>query len=231
MRTLPGVTAQARNDARGEDVRLTAKELSPSTWPDFEDLFTRGNGCDFCACMFFQRGRHLSRSKYPSRAAMAQQNRAEKRELVLQGRAHGILVYAGGEVVGWCQYGPTDELPIGGRGVPGPTDADWRITCLVTDKAHRNMGVSRHALRAALASIRRKGGGVVESYPVVWETNDHLRERFPDCEAARVGLATTRLRGAYQQVGGMGTVAMLEAEGFEPVKTYDDRRLVMQRRI
>jgi len=26
----------------------------------------------------------------------------------------------------------------------------------------------------------------------------------------------------------MGTVAMLEAEGFEPVRTYDDRRLVMQ---
>jgi hypothetical protein len=30
------------------------------------------------------------------------------------------------------------------------------------------------------------------------------------------------LRGAYQQLGGTGTVAMLEAEGFEPVKAYDD---------
>ena len=181
--------------------------------------------------MFFQRGRHLPRSKYPSRAAMAKQNRAEKHELVLQGNAHGILVYAGGEVVGWCQYGTVGEMPIGGRGTLGPTDADWRITCLVTDKPHRNLGVSRHALRAALASIRRKGGGLVESYPIVWETNDHLRKRFPDCEAAQVGLATTRLRRAYQQVGGMGTVAMLEAEGFKPVKTHDDRRLVMQLRI
>jgi GNAT superfamily N-acetyltransferase len=106
---------------------------------------------------------------------------------VRRGRAHGILVYADVAVVGWCQYGPVAELPIGGRGRPGPTDADWRTTCLVTDEGHRHLGVSRRALRAALVSIRRRGG--------------------------------------------MGTVAMLEAEGFEPVSAYDDRRLVMRRRL
>ena len=177
--------ADAARPARGAAVRLTTKALTTRTWPDFEALFTRGNGCDFCACMFFQRGRHLPRSQYPSRAAMAAQNRAEKRALVLQGRAHGILVYADGEVVGWCQYGPVDELPIGGRGQPGPTEADWRITCLVTDKAHRHRGVSHRALRAALAAIRRQGGGLVESYPVVWEATERLRTRFPDCGGAR----------------------------------------------
>ncbi len=127
-------------------MRITTKELSVRTWPDFEALFTNGNGCDFCACMVFQRGRHLPRSKFPNRAAMQVENLAQKRQLVYDGRAHGILVYADAEVVGWCQYGPVDELPIGGKGRPGPTDADWRITCLVTDKAHRNRGVSRRAL-------------------------------------------------------------------------------------
>jgi GNAT superfamily N-acetyltransferase len=209
-------------------VRITTKELSVRTWPDFEALFTNGNGCDFCACTVFQRGRHLPHSKFPNRAAMQVENLAQKRELVYDGRAHGILVYADAEVVGWCQYGPVDELPIGGKGKPGPTDADWRITCLVTDKAYRNRGVSRRALRAALASIRRKGGGVVESYPVIWETDDRLKTKFPDCKAAEVGLVNTPYKGAYQQLGGMGTVAMLEAEGFKPVRTYDNRRLVMQ---
>ena len=209
-------------------MRITTKELSVRTWPDFEALFTKGNGCDFCACMVFQRGRHLPRSTFPNRAAMQVENLAQKRGLVYDGRAHGILVYADAEVVGWCQYGPVDELPIGGEGKPGPTDADWRITCLVTDKAHRNRGVSRRALRAALASIRRQGGGVVESYPVIWETDDRLRRRFPDCKAAELGLVNTPDKGAYQQLGGMGTVAMLEAEGFQPVRTYDHRRLVMQ---
>jgi GNAT superfamily N-acetyltransferase len=209
-------------------VGITTKELSARTWPDFVDLFTRGNGYDFCACMVFQRGRHLPRSRFPNRAAMQVENLAQKRELVDAGRAHGILVYADGEVVGWCQYGPVDELPVGGRGRPGPTDADWRITCLVTDKAHRSSGVSRRALRAALASIRRQGGGIVESYPVVWETDERLRQDHPDCQAAQVGLVNTPYRRRYQQLGGVGTVAMLAAEGFEPVRTYDDRRLVMQ---
>jgi hypothetical protein len=38
----------------------------------------------------------------------------------------------------------------------------------------------------------------------------------------------TAYKGAYQQLGGIGTVAMFEAAGFKPVRTYDDRRLVMQ---
>jgi GNAT superfamily N-acetyltransferase len=212
-------------------VHLTTKELSVKTWSDFEDLFTRGNGWDFCACMVFQRGHHLPRSKFPNRTAMQVENLAQKRELVHDGLAHGILVYADEEVVGWCQYGPVDELPVGGKGRPGPTDADWRITCLITDTEHRNRGVSRRALRAALVSIRRKGGGVVESYPVVWETNDRLKRKFPDCKAAEVGLVNTRYKGAYRQLGGMGMVAMFEAEGFKPVRTYDDRRLVMQTKV
>jgi GNAT superfamily N-acetyltransferase len=162
---------------------------------------------------------------------MQVENLGQKRELVAAGRAHAILVYAAGEVVGWGQYGPVAELPIGGVGRPGPTDADWRITCLVTDRPHRNQGVSRRALRAALASIRRQGGGVVESHPVVWETDDRLRQAFPDCPAAQVGLVNTPYGGRYQQLGGVGTVAMLEAEGFRPVRTYDHRRLVMQVRV
>jgi hypothetical protein len=38
-------------------------------------------------------------------------NRREKRELVEKRGSHGILVYADGEHIGWCQYGPKDELP------------------------------------------------------------------------------------------------------------------------
>jgi hypothetical protein len=71
----------------------TTKELSDTTWPDFEDLFSRGNGWDFCACMVFQRGTHLSSVDYPTRRDAAVRNRADKRDLVTAGGAHGILVY------------------------------------------------------------------------------------------------------------------------------------------
>jgi hypothetical protein len=35
----------------------------------------------------------------------------QKKEFVDSGRSHGILVSANGEPVGWCQYGPKEELP------------------------------------------------------------------------------------------------------------------------
>ena len=42
----------------------------------------------------------------------------------------------------------------------------WRITCFVVDKQHRRRGVASVALKAALEAIRKKGGGLVEAYPV-----------------------------------------------------------------
>jgi ribosomal protein S18 acetylase RimI-like enzyme len=51
---------------------------------------------------------------------MEVRNHQDKEELLDRGRAHGILVYANGEPVGWCQYGPADELPGAGRGRKSP---------------------------------------------------------------------------------------------------------------
>ena len=42
----------------------------------------------------------------------------------------------------------------------------WRITCFVVDKEYRGRGVAVAGLRAALEAIRKKGGGLVEAYPV-----------------------------------------------------------------
>ena len=186
------------------------KELSPKTWPDFERLFAPGSGWAFCACMFFQRGRHLPQAEFPGREAMRVQNRAEKRALVDQGRAHGILVYENGEPVGWCQYGPLEELPIPGRSrpsrriPPAGTGVQWRITCFVTQirHRHRRRGVAGAALRAALAAIRKHGGGIVEAYPPV-----------------SLG------RADYDHGG---TIAMFEREGFTVVARPDAHYVVMQ---
>lgn len=91
-------------------------------------------------------------------------NRREKRELVERGGSHGILVYAKGEPVGWCQYGPKEELPRidnsrNYRGLAKGTEKLWRITCFVVHKKYRKRGVASAALKAALEAIRNKGGG------------------------------------------------------------------------
>jgi GNAT superfamily N-acetyltransferase len=71
--------------------------------------------------------------------------------------------------VGWCQFGPTAELPrIKHRRVylQGLTALpDWRITCFFVDREHRRQGVAAAALEGALDEIARLGGGTVESYP------------------------------------------------------------------
>src|SRR6185312_12037062 len=81
-------------------------------------------------------------------------NYPDKKKLVAEGRSHGILVYSGGEAVGWCQYGRADELPRidddpNYRGlVPPNRDNLWRIPCFVVDKRFRRQGVGSAALKA-----------------------------------------------------------------------------------
>jgi len=156
----------------------STKELSKRTWPDFEKLFVKqgvvGDGW-WCWCTHH----HVSSYSLPenqqprTRAERAVRNHQQKAELVEKGCAHGILVYAKGEPIGWCQYGPREELPRVDhaqkyRGLV-PEDGKerlYRITCFVVDKQHRRRGVASIALKAALEAIKRKGGGLVEAYPV-----------------------------------------------------------------
>jgi GNAT superfamily N-acetyltransferase len=195
----------------------TTKELSKKTWPDFEKLFTRGGGWDFCWCMHFHRPHFLPKNKglhsrgtrgYIPRAERAVRNRREKRELVEKGCSHGILVYAKGEPVGWCQYGPKEELPridnsrkYRELAPEGGRERLWRITCFVADKKYRKRGVASAALKAALKAIRNKGGGLVEAYPI-----NHWKV------------------GTFGNVSTHGTVSMFEKEGFKVVAPFSSTK-------
>jgi ribosomal protein S18 acetylase RimI-like enzyme len=151
--------------------RFTTKELSKRTWPDFERLFSQGNGWDFCMCTPFHFGGYRLTTHLRTRAEKAAFHRGLKRDLVDQGQAHGILVYADGEPVGWCQFGPKGELPIAeprhsGRLFKPGEERVWRITCFCTHPDFSQHGVAGIALHAALAAIRARGGGLVEAYPM-----------------------------------------------------------------
>ncbi len=146
------------------------------TWPDLERLFQKPEIGDawWCWCTYHQVS-SLTRpyTRQPrTRKERALKNRREKKALVENDRAHGIIVYAATEPVGWCQFGVRDELPRVDtsrnyrKAVEVGVDRLWRITCFVVDKRFRKRGVATAALDAALAAIARKGGGVVEAIPV-----------------------------------------------------------------
>ena len=139
------------------------KPLDGTTWPDFARLVEKHNGVwGGCWCMSF----HL-KGGFANRTVA--QNRSEKEHRVRDGRAHAALVYDRSAAVGWCQFGPTEELPrIKNKRayLDGLTDLpDWRITCFFVDRDYRRKGVASVALGGALREISRLGGGTVESYP------------------------------------------------------------------
>lgn len=191
--------------------KYRTEELSEGTWSDFEKLFSGGGGWDFCWCMAHQRGPHPSRQEFRTRAELSVQNQQLKRQLLQQEQAHGILVYADDEPVGWCQYGPSDEL-VGFPNSPQEDRKRWRITCFVVQKKSRRRGVAGVALHAALDAIRARGGGLVEAYPVAGWTHGKQASPGP-VNVQGVGLVG-RVWGQNRYTG---TMSMFEREGFQAV--------------
>lgn len=183
---------------------FSVKSLDASTWTDFARLVVRHNGVwGGCWCMAFH-------PEGVGRGRTAAQNCSEKECRVREGRAHAALVYDGATCVGWCQFGPPDELPrIKHQRVyrEGLTVLpDWRITCFFVDEACRGQGVASAALEGALREIDRLGGGTVESYP-------------EGVEGRSVSVSFLH----------NGTVAMFERQGFERTRRLGKNHWVVTR--
>jgi GNAT superfamily N-acetyltransferase len=186
------------------------RELNARTLSDFELLAAKQGEC---WCMFYQRPRPVGRGlSSVQRKAL---NRRDKARLVRGGHAHAILVYEGKAPVGWCQYGPREELPRvdAGRGYrkvgpPAGEERVWRITCFFVDRDHRGKGVATIGLRAALESIKKRGGGIVEAFPVV-----------------------SQRMAAVPEWRWFGTKRMFEREGFAAVAPLGTSGLLMRKTI
>jgi GNAT superfamily N-acetyltransferase len=205
------------------------RELSQDTWQDFEALFSRGNGWDHCWCMAFQRQRLVGNKGI--RGERGPRNREAKQALVAEDQAHGVIVYAGEEPLAWCQFGPADELTATAarrkKVTSGEESPAWRITCFVTDKRYRRRGVASLALGAALEAIRRRGGGLVEAYPVAgWS---HAKPR-PEVYIEGAGLVLAA-HGSFGNVSTSGTVSMFERAGFKAVGIVARTHVVMQKSV
>lgn len=185
---------------------LTTKPLSLETWPAFARLVEKHNGIfGGCWCISF----HLTGNEAKRGAAAY---RAMKQRLVRKGQAHAALVFDGSTAVGWCQFGPTAELPNirskktyeeGLRKLP-----DWRITCFFIDRERRGEGIASLALREATRSIGQLGGGTVEAYP-----EDYTGERTSSSFLCS------------------GTLGMFEEAGFRKTRKIAMRRWVVEKRI
>ena len=187
----------------------TTRELSSRTFSDFEKIAAKQGGC---WCMHYQRAKPIPQ-KSPSEWKKI--NRRDKRALVERGQSHAILVYDKENPVGWCQYGAKEELPRidAGRGYrtvgpPAGSEKLWRITCFFVDREYRGKGVAKLALSAALESIKKQGGGIVEAYPVV-----------------------SKKMTAVAEWRWFGTPNMFKKEGFEKIAPLGTSMVLMRKTI
>jgi GNAT superfamily N-acetyltransferase len=111
-----------------------------------------------CYCMFH----HLPHEVWGERTW--QENRADLADRLESGATTGVIAYAGGKVVGWCNASLREELPARADG----SDADGTVLvtcCFQVAPPYRGHGVARRLLDAAIDLARGRGCTAVEGFP------------------------------------------------------------------
>jgi len=142
---------------------LAFHPATPARWPDVERLFGRNGACGGCWCRFWKQ----DNAEY--RAGKGAPNRAALRSSVRAGEVPGLLAYAGREPVGWVAVEPRaayGRLAVSRNLLPVDGQEVWSAPCFFVARGWRGKGVAAALLAAAADHARRKGGRILEGYPV-----------------------------------------------------------------
>lgn len=124
--------------------------------------------------------------------ARGSETRQMHKSVVDSGVATGLLAYLHGEVVGWIAVEPRESYPkLAHSSVLKPVDDQpvWSVTCFFVAKPFRRKGITVELLKAAVEHVRKRGGKILEGYPV--ETQKDMPAPF----------IYTGTASAFQQAG------------------------------
>lgn len=156
-------------------------------WDDFASLMVPSRpGAGGCVCMAYRN----SSLDMPGRIA-------HMRGLCESEPGPGVLLFADGQVAGWCSIAPkvTYRALVNSRTIPHVDDrAAWSVACFVVRTGFRRRGLMHDLLDGAVEHARASGAIVIEGYP------------------AEPGADRIDQTSAY-----VGTVRLFEAHGFERV--------------
>ncbi|MBN9632035.1 MAG: GNAT family N-acetyltransferase [Actinobacteria bacterium] len=171
-----------------------AIDVLPATgrWDDFASFMVpRKPGGGGCVCMSYR----------DARLGMPERIEYMQRECATE-PGPGVLVYADGEVAGWCSVAPksTYRRLMNSRTIPHvDEDLDpWSIVCFVVRGGFRKRGLMHDLLDGAVEHARQNGAALVEGYPV-------------DTAGGRVDVIS----------GYVGTVELFEKHGFVRLQATD----------
>ena len=150
-------------DIVAKNLSLSFKPIKRDLWSDLEELFGPNGACGGCWCMFWKlRGKAYDESR-------GIENRQMHKSQVTAGVVTGLLAYSQGEVVAWVAVEPRrayEKLAYSRALKPVDEQEVWSITCFFVAKKFRRKGIAVELIKAAVEHVRRKGGRIVEGYPV-----------------------------------------------------------------
>lgn len=168
-----------------------------------ESLFGKRGACGGCWCMSWR----LKRADFER--GKGSKNKKALKNLVTKGKPPGIIAYEKDKPIGWCSVAPREDFVfLGNSRVLAPIDEApvWSVSCLFVEKQHRSKGVSVELLKAAVEYVGKRGGKIIEGYPVVPYT-----DKMPDAFAWT------------------GTVAAFKNAGFREAARRSKSRPIMRR--
>lgn len=156
-------------------MQIEIKQLIPERAEDFFEFFEHIAfaehpewGCD-CFCCFFH-----AQSREAWDLCTRESNKAAARELIRNGRMHGLFAYADNKPVGWCHYDRLQNLPgvrVFYGDLASEDDNCGAIVCFTIAQGYRNQGIATRLLESALEDLKAQGIARVEAYPIVNDEN------------------------------------------------------------
>lgn len=189
----------ARKESIGE---VTVRDVTPDRVEDYLAFFDHEAFRDFpqwrfCYCM----ETHRTQSEDEWALRTGHDNRRDMSAMIAKREVSGLLAYADGKPIGWCNYGATTNL----SGVmhrfgleAADHDGVGSIACFVIAAPYRAHGVATRLLDTAVERLRGKGLRAVEAYPGRTDaTSAQLHYRGPLSMFLRAGFEPYRETDRY----------------------------------
>ncbi len=181
-------------------LQVTVRELNPALLNDFLHFFDKEAFTDFpewseCYCGFYE----TPGENWDASAESGPEHRAAKTERIQAGKAHGLLAYVDGKVVGWCNAQRRSAFTNMRRYsvvIEDPAEPVGSIMCFLVAPPYRGQGVCTALLNAACDTFLSDNLKIAEGYPT---TSPPKRDReIPWAEENYKGPLSIYLKAGFK---------------------------------
>ena len=193
------------------DSEILVRELEPRLVADylrfFDDVYDNDSFLRFrdnpwwggCYCGFYDDPR--TEDEINASHDKRSENRAAREKIIKKGRASGLLAYAGGKVIAWCNVAPRGSY-VNPRylkqAIVDPDERVGSITCFVVSSEQRKSGVAPKLLQSACDLIKKWGLPVAEGYPRNSELSMENPYKIPQDNLSFRGSLNMFLRSGFR---------------------------------